>query len=248
MENGNSKWRRPNSVPYPSIWKRFNGRKEINGVIPKFWIQDIPEDQFEVAIDFMMGGFPYDEPLNKYSKLEGDSESMDTLRSFLREMLEDRLGLVCYAENPDPNGKPIVAGINVTHIKMKHEKTMEIKGKTLSKIIKALDLVINMKDVFDMFNVNACLSAMGLYVAKEFRGQGLGLEIIKARENLCKAVGLDVIVTTFTATPSQIIAERAGYKVLSEILYSDLERTNPTYSFPGIEEHTKALKFMYKII
>ncbi|KAB0797323.1 hypothetical protein PPYR_08317 [Photinus pyralis] len=249
MEEVNCKWKRPSSAPYPSIYKKFEGRRPINGVIPKFWVQDIPEDQFDAAVEFMMGGFPYDEPLNKYSKLESDSESMNTLRMFLKEMLKDKLGLICYAENPDPKGKPIIAGVNVTHIKTKDdENIVEIKGNTLSRIFETMEVVTNIKNVFDTFNVNACLNAMGLYVSNEFRGQGIGLEILKAREDLCKAVGISVIVTVFTATPSQIIAERAGYKTLSQISYSDLKRLGPKHTFPGINEHTEALKYMYKII
>lgn len=61
------RFRRPDSVPFPSVWCRFNGRKEINGVIPKFWIQDIPEDQFEEVVNFMVEGFVNDEPLCKYA-------------------------------------------------------------------------------------------------------------------------------------------------------------------------------------
>lgn len=62
-----ARWRRPDSVPYPSIWSRFNGSKEINGIIPKFFIQDITEDQYSVVINFMEKGFLRDETLCKFS-------------------------------------------------------------------------------------------------------------------------------------------------------------------------------------
>lgn len=60
-------WIRPENVPFPSVWGRFEGKREINGKIPKFWIQDVPEELFETAVDTMCKNFIYDEPLNKYS-------------------------------------------------------------------------------------------------------------------------------------------------------------------------------------
>lgn len=61
-----AEWKRPESVPFPNVWMRFEGKKEINGKIPKFWIQDIPEDMFEEVADFMCKNFIYEEPLCKY--------------------------------------------------------------------------------------------------------------------------------------------------------------------------------------
>lgn len=58
-------WKRPESVPFPSVWSRFEGKREINGKIPKFWIQDIPEDMFELAIQTMSENFVYEESMCK---------------------------------------------------------------------------------------------------------------------------------------------------------------------------------------
>lgn len=60
------KWKRPNSVPYPSKWRHFEGRKQIDGKIPKFWVQDIPEEMFEEAVEFMCASYIYDEPLCRH--------------------------------------------------------------------------------------------------------------------------------------------------------------------------------------
>lgn len=58
-------WKRPESVPFPSVWIRFEGKREINGKIPKFWIQDIPEDMFELAVQTMSENFVYEESMCK---------------------------------------------------------------------------------------------------------------------------------------------------------------------------------------
>ncbi|KAF5297811.1 hypothetical protein FQA39_LY11960 [Lamprigera yunnana] len=248
MENGNTIFKRPENVPYPSVWKRFKGKREINGVIPSFWVQDIPEDQFEDALDFIMSGFPVDEPLNKYSGLTNDDESMESLRSAERKIIYDKLALICYAENPEPNGKPIIAGINTTFAKSKHEGDIQIKGETIEKVFDALETVNIRKDAFQELGTNVLMNALGLYVSPEFRGQGIGIEIVKAREDLCKAVGIKAIITTFTSIASQKIAEKVGYKILDEISYEEIKKSDNRLNFPGLEKHTKMIKCMYKIV
>lgn len=47
-----------------------------------------------------------------------------------------------------------------------------------------LDTLVWMKkqvDAFETLNIKEYLDAMGLYVLPEYRGEGLGLEVLKAR-------------------------------------------------------------------
>ena len=99
-------------------------------------------------------------------------------------------------------------------------------------------------DVFELYGVDEYMSAVGLVVDPIYRGQGLGLEILKARTELGKAVGLSVTMTVFTAVSSQILAERAGMEVLKEILYEDLKEDDGRPAYPNIK--CKSLKVMAK--
>lgn len=65
------------------------------------------------------------------------------------------------------------------------------------------------------------------------------------REPLCKACGLKASLTLFTSIISQKLAERAGFKDIYAIDYVDLQKQNPRFRYPGIENHTKTLRFMY---
>ncbi|KAF5277778.1 hypothetical protein FQR65_LT03758 [Abscondita terminalis] len=246
MDKKNYPWKRPENVPYPSVWKRFKGRREIDGVIPNFWIQDIPEEDMENAIDFMMSGFPRDEPLNRSSGLASKSESLIFLRNLLKEVLQCKIALICYTDNPDPNGKPIIAGMNATFPKTKWDPEDPITDETILKIIDTMETVVKLVDAFEVLKTDVLLGAMGLYVSPNFRGQNLGLELLNAREDLCKAVGIKASVTVFTALVSQILAERAGFKVLSEMSLADLQKHDSRFIYPGIEEHTTVIKHMYK--
>lgn len=62
-----SSWTRPSSVPIPTIWATFEGKKEINGVKRKYWIQDITDEYKDEVVKYMVKQFVTDEPLSKYS-------------------------------------------------------------------------------------------------------------------------------------------------------------------------------------
>ncbi|GBP87833.1 hypothetical protein EVAR_68737_1 [Eumeta japonica] len=63
---------------------------------------------------------------------------------------------------------------------------------------------------------------------------------------LCKALGVRVTATVFTAAASQIVAEKAGFQVLYEITYEELAMKG--FRFPGITGNTKCSKLMALVI
>ncbi|VVD04747.1 unnamed protein product [Leptidea sinapis] len=64
----------------------------------------------------------------------------------------------------------------------------------------------------------------------------------KTKVPICKALGLKVTVTVFTAGASQAVAKKLGYKVIYEITYKELAEKG--FVFPGIEENTKSSMLM----
>ncbi|KAK4880261.1 hypothetical protein RN001_008407 [Aquatica leii] len=234
-------WERPTSVLFPSVWKRFKGRKEINGSIPKFWIQDIPVEEFDNVVDCMINQFCGDEPLTKYSDLRNDAQSVKEIRQMWYGALNDKLGIICYMENPNENGKPIFAGINCTHKKENNHDDSKYSGEATCKVLDTMNFLMKQKNAFEELGTDVLLGGLGLYVPPEFRGQNIGLELLHAREDLCKAVGIKASVTVFTAVFSQILAERAGYKVLYEISYEDIEKINSRLVFPGRKEINRSI-------
>ncbi|KAB0797320.1 hypothetical protein PPYR_08314 [Photinus pyralis] len=244
MPAESARWPRPETIPYPNVWKRFKGRKEINGVIPSFWIQDVPEDEFQNVVNCMVERFCTEEPLTKYSGMLKDPKSVEDMRNLWIYMLHNRVGLACYKENSDPRGKPIFAGVNCMHIKKKHEPEYKFSGTTVLQIFGTLVAAANKTDLYEFFGTDAFLSSLGLYVLPEFRGQGIGLEMLLARQEMCKALKVKAAITLFTSTVSQVLAEKAGYNVLNEISYADL-RDVYKFDYPGAEEKHKSVKYMY---
>lgn len=60
-------WTRPESVPIPTVWRRFEGKKPLgkNGKIPKFKIQDCTEDLKEAMVNQMVTYYLRDEHMCK---------------------------------------------------------------------------------------------------------------------------------------------------------------------------------------
>ncbi|XP_049855542.1 uncharacterized protein LOC126336106 [Schistocerca gregaria] len=78
-------------------------------------------------------------------------------------------------------------------------------------------------DVFTRYGVDCYLTALGLSVDPEYRGQGVGEQLLRARWDLCRALGIPLTVTWFSATASQVLAERIGFEVLAEVPYAEYD-------------------------
>ncbi|XP_025834982.1 uncharacterized protein LOC112905884 [Agrilus planipennis] len=170
-----SDWKRPDSIPFPTIWHRFKGQKTMsNGELPNFWVQDMPEDLYEVAIELMQKHFMKDEPLSRFSKAIDNPVCVGEWRELLNNVFKDRLALVCFMENPDTNKKPIIAGLNITTVARKNEKPPQSVSKQGRKVGQIAKFLSKMKDPFETLGVNEYLTAYGLLVLPEFRGQNLG--------------------------------------------------------------------------
>jgi GNAT superfamily N-acetyltransferase len=123
---------------------------------------------------------------------------------------------------------------------------LQLKGSCTRNISRfLLDSVSERVNVYERYDVEEYMSALGLCVDPVFRGQGLGLELLKARFDLGKAVGLKATMTVFTAEASQRLAHKLGMEVLTEILYEDC-KVDGKLVFPNIKG--KSMKAMGKRI
>ncbi|GJQ70247.1 hypothetical protein Trydic_g22695 [Trypoxylus dichotomus] len=238
-----TKWIRPASVPIPTIWATFQGRKEINGAKRTYWIQDVTDEYKDDVVKYMVKQFATDEPLSKYSKIYESTNAADLaiLEQLWNEVLKYNLALVCLTKNE--NGKPIIVAMNCTTICSVYDEKESYEGK--GQVLETLMWFKEQVDPFEKLNIQEYLDAMGLYVLPEYRGEGLGLELLKAREPLCRACNIKASITLFTSSISQKLAERAGFQDLFTMDYEEIERRKPRFRYPGIQEHTKSLRFMY---
>ncbi|XP_063243793.1 uncharacterized protein LOC134543028 isoform X2 [Bacillus rossius redtenbacheri] len=226
-------WKRPDSVPHPKVWRRAVGRKPVDGKVPSFVIQDVPEDREEELVQFMVENFVRNEPLSRCLNSSNDPVSIKELREQWVEVVAQKITIAAFLKEDGP--RPRLVGCNLIGVVTRADKNIknEFKGETASKIMKLLDYLDSLADPFEKYGVEEYIAAMGLSVAKEFQGQGLGKELLKARFDVGRAVGVKLTVTAFTAIESQVLATREGFEELARIDYKDY-KVDGKEVFPGI--------------
>ncbi|KAK7868830.1 hypothetical protein R5R35_003665 [Gryllus longicercus] len=244
-----NEWQRPETSPYPRVYRRFKGKKPMpDGRVADFWVQDATVDMDEEIADHMMTYFSRDEPMSR--SLNYHEEMSDEMRQMgkahMKSLVHKRLSVVAMTDWPD--GKPHVAGVNLLYVFCKgDEKNIpQIPDKKIKKFQRVMFLTLEMVDVYKKYGVDKFTTALGLSVKPEFRGQNLGVEILKGRAQMTSAIGLQLTLNNFTGFASQKQAERAGYELLVELPYSEVKDEEGNEMFPGIE--AKTLQFRAKYV
>lgn len=80
-----------------------------------------------------------------------------------------------------------------------------------------MDLANEQSDHFNRFNVDRYLTSWAFAIKYEYRGKGIGTEILKARIDMLEPLGLELTSTGFTSIGSVKAAEKAGYECVFEI-------------------------------
>jgi GNAT superfamily N-acetyltransferase len=101
-------------------------------------------------------------------------------------------------------------------------------------------------NVFEHYKVDKYLAAFGLLIHPDYRGRGIGTELLKARTPLMKVLDLEVTLTAFSGIVSQSTARKAGFQDNVVLVYEDLHKIQPGLYFPGIQH--KYFKLMSRRI
>ncbi|XP_050087348.1 uncharacterized protein LOC126572239 [Anopheles aquasalis] len=240
-------WERPASVPYPNVWWTFEAPDpdREDGALATYRVEDLTEDRFEDVKQLYTEHFLDDEPLCAQSGIRQDAEAYEEIMMFWGHTLTQRLTIVCYKE-----GSKELAGANILTISSADDKKEDymklIKTEKLRKIIGINDHISELAELYKRYGVDKYLTAYGLSVNTRFRGLGIATEILKARVPICRAFGLKLTNTTFTAIGSQKAAAKAGFKTDVEMPCNEFVKVNPKYTLDGIK--SKSLKLMSLVI
>ncbi|KAK7791134.1 hypothetical protein R5R35_008569 [Gryllus longicercus] len=217
-----ARWKRPAAVAVPRVWRRCAGRTPLDGKLPRFVIQDVPDDLHDAVVAFMSTFFPRDEPICAHLKLWTDAQSLAELQGLWRETLRQHVALVALLEDA-AGGAPRIVGCNLLAVLYKEDQGQPnpYKGFAMRAFLEALNYHNTVVDPFERFGAAEALVGFGLSIDPAFRGQGLGLELLRARFDLGRAVGLRLTYTVFTAIQSQTLGARVGMDTLVEVCYKD---------------------------
>lgn len=110
----------------------------------------------------------------------------------------------------------------------------QVQNKTVKLINDTLTYIINQADVFEHYQVDTCLFALGLSVNSHYRGRGIGTEILRARRALGTAVGIKLTTNPFTGAGVQSCGRKAGFEENVRFSYEELGSLG--FEFPNIKE------------
>lgn len=120
---------------------------------------------------------------------------------------------------------------------------LQVIGDPDRRIEGLFDKLREKVDIFRLLESDFYLQDSGLVVHPEFRGLNVSSHLFLAMKKLSVACGIPGAMFFLSNIRSQKAAERAGFKLLNEINYSDYVDEKQRIIFP-IQE-TKSVKVMY---
>lgn len=227
-------WERPAAVSYPNVWWTFQAPDpdRDDGALATYRVEDLTEDRFEDAVKIYTEHFLDDEPLAQHARTRYNQVSYEDIVAFWKKSLNERLSVACYKE-----GSKELVGANILALQQANTKkdVNDLpRTETSRKIVAVFIYMTETANIFERYGVDKYLTAYGLSVNSRYRGRGIATEILKARVPICKAFGLRLTSTSFTAIASQVSAAKVGFKTDLEMRYDEFVKVNPSLTFEGI--------------
>ncbi|GLH06462.1 Uncharacterized protein GBIM_11972 [Gryllus bimaculatus] len=178
--------------------------------------KDVPEELFETVVVHMAKGMR-DEPMFSALGMWDDPASTRAMEELWMETLQQRVSLVALVDDTRY---------------LRYLGTDNVEGSKAQLFLDALAAVERRVDVFARYGVSHYLTGIGLAVAREFRGLGVGTELVRGRINMGRAMGVPLTVTLFSNPASHAIAHTVGMEVLSDVPMDRLS-VGGRVPFPG---------------
>lgn len=75
------------------------------------------------------------------------------------------------------------------------------------------------KDVYEQYGVDAVLGSLGLVVDKNYARRGIGEQLLRCRDSVCKEFQIKLTSTLFTSDASIRIVDKIGFTTDIEMKY-----------------------------
>jgi len=235
-------WRRPQSVEFPLSYLKFSALDSGGFENATYTVQDLSRDRYEEVVGIMKDKHLVDEPMYSSKGIREDPTSFNEMVSNWKNMLEQNISIVCYKENSDEIIAVNVLGV-VTEKEFDAPHSYQGKGWSEVNNVKKF-LKDNFFDPFTHYEVDKVMFAAGLYVDRKYKNRGIAVEMIKARGEVGKAVGVQVSSNVFSSLGAQKAAAKVGFEESFSIKYAELKNLTVDGDFPNITD--EYLKIMSK--
>ncbi|XP_011056693.1 PREDICTED: uncharacterized protein LOC105147407 isoform X2 [Acromyrmex echinatior] len=213
-------------------------KKNKDGKLMKFTIQEIPEDRYEDAIHHMCTYFLVDEPTCQCLNAKNDPLFIQDITMLWRLLLAEDISVAAFVDNPN-GGKSIIAGMTVLGIEVKNQKKKlsdyEFKSEKFKITYKLLSLT-NM--IYEHYEVDKYITGFGVSVNPDYRRYGLGKELLKVRDFIGSTYGVPATVITFTSIISEKLIAGMEYEELFSKNFADIVDKDGKEYYPNINSKT----------
>lgn len=69
------------------------------------------------------------------------------------------------------------------------------------------------RDLCEFYDVDEIMTSYGMCVARNYRGRGIGVQLLRTRIKFCQEFNIKVTLTVFTSNAGDRCAEKAGFKL-----------------------------------
>uniref|UniRef100_A0A8D8V4C7 N-acetyltransferase domain-containing protein n=2 Tax=Cacopsylla melanoneura TaxID=428564 RepID=A0A8D8V4C7_9HEMI len=233
---------RPTMDGFPKVFKECECKSKTDpNKSVRIKIQEVPEDMHDRLIEFMVKYYLPDEPLARTSGVIAEEDSLETYKFIFYLVLKQNLSLVALTEGTD--GQTEIVGAQLyTVFSLDDPPLPDMPGKAIATLRKFL-YDIKTEEIIGGLNLYQHLQDWGLCVDPQYRGWGVGEEILRTGNDLGAHIGVQTIITVFTVINSQVMAHRMGYSVLNQFKYKEYKDEDGNLAFPGVE-NTEFIKLM----
>ncbi|KAK7603288.1 hypothetical protein V9T40_003287 [Parthenolecanium corni] len=223
-------WTRPNNVPYPNIWEKFEVKSK-DGQTYKFQLEDVTPDRYDEFLDFMYVNYDCRELMSRSINLISDPTSVAAIRSVRRKLLHQKASVIITLCDDKDNAKLVAA--TTLLVVTKNDPRIKVVGEKLTLMNHLVDTYMDYKiDPFQLVNSDRFFTEYGAAVAQEYSGLGLGIHLLTCYVRLGKVWNIPGAITYFTSSYSQRNGEKLGFKVCKEVSYEDFKDENGKTVFP----------------
>lgn len=110
-------FKRPEGSLYPIIYSTFKVRVDESGEEEEYFIQDLTEDFFDVAVDFIVANHARGAVFHRAAKTLATEEGVRRVSDMYRNVFKEKISLICLKM-----GTNEVAGLNALYVKSKDDK------------------------------------------------------------------------------------------------------------------------------
>lgn len=110
------KFVRPSTLKFSQIYYTFKAKDKESDELVEYRIQDLPEEDFERALDLLLSDFVPEENLCACRDLTSDSVGMTEMRKFWENELQSKISVACFNDKSND-----LVGLNVLAVESKND-------------------------------------------------------------------------------------------------------------------------------